>query len=110
MDMPMSPPPIYRDNLCTFVKGDSMRWYQVCQEFARTEFPEDLPDQEIYIQVKRSKLHLAGAHPAIFACPKMIDWIIQRTDPKKFVIRDSESKAFVMLKGSDAHVYYSFPK
>ena len=35
MDMPMSPPPIYRDTLCTFSKGDSMRWYQVYQEFAR---------------------------------------------------------------------------
>ena len=27
MDMPMSPPPIYRDTLCTFAKGDSMHWY-----------------------------------------------------------------------------------
>ena len=40
----------------------------------------------------------------------MIDWIIQKTDPKKFVIRDSEGKAFAMLKGSDAHVYYSLPE
>ena len=31
-------------------------------------------------------------------------------DPKKFVIRDSEGKAFAMLKGSDAHVYYSLPE
>ena len=29
MDIPMSPPPIYRDTLCTFAKGDSMCWYQV---------------------------------------------------------------------------------
>ena len=36
MDMPISPPPIYRNTLCTFAKGDSMRWYQVYQEFART--------------------------------------------------------------------------
>ena len=110
MDIPMSPPPIYRDTLCTFAKGDSMRWYQVYQEFARTEFPEDLPNREIYLKVKRSKLHLAGAHPAIFPCPEMIDWIIQKTDPKKFVIRDSEGKAFTTLKGSDAHIYYSFPE
>ena len=34
MDIPMSPPPIYRDTLCTFAKGDSMCWYQVYQEFA----------------------------------------------------------------------------
>ena len=26
MDIPMSPPPIYRDTLCTFSKGDNMRW------------------------------------------------------------------------------------
>ena len=35
MDMPMSPPPIYRDTLCTFSKGDNMCWYQVYQAFAR---------------------------------------------------------------------------
>ena len=29
MDIPMSLPPIYRDTLCTFSKGDSMSWYQV---------------------------------------------------------------------------------
>ena len=34
MELPMSPPPIYRDTLCTFSKGDSMRWYQVYVEFA----------------------------------------------------------------------------
>ena len=28
-DMQMSPPPIYRDTLCTFAKGEIMRWYQV---------------------------------------------------------------------------------
>ena len=39
----------------------------------------------------------------------MIDWIIQKNDPKKFVIRDIEGKAFTMLKGSGAHFYYSFP-
>ena len=66
MDIPMSPPPIYRDTLCTFAKGDSMCWYQVYQEFTQQEFQEDLPDREVYIQVKRSKLHLAGAHLAIF--------------------------------------------
>ena len=109
MDMPMSPPLIYRDTLCTFSKGNSMRWYQVYQEFSRTEFLEDLPDREIYLKVKRSKLHLTSAHPAIFPCPEMIDWIIQKNDPKKFVIRDSEGKAFTTLKGLDTHVYYSFP-
>ena len=111
-DMQTSPPPIYRDTLCTFAKGDIMRWYQVYHEFTITEseFPEDLPDREVYLKVKRSKLHLAGAHPAIFPCPKMIDWIIQKIDPKKFVIRDSEGKDFAMLVGSDAHVYYSLPQ
>ena len=34
MDIPMFPPPIYRDTLCTFSKGDNMCWYQVYQEFA----------------------------------------------------------------------------
>ena len=87
-----------------------MRWYQVYQEFTWQEFPEDLPDWELYIQVKRSKLHLIGAHPDIFPCVEVIDWIIQNTEPKKFVIRDSEGKAFATLKGSEAHVYYSFPE
>ena len=70
-DIQTSPPPIYRDTLCTFAKGDSLRWYEVYREFAITEdeFPEDLPDREVYLKVKRSKLHLAGAHPAIFPCP-----------------------------------------
>ena len=57
-----------------------------------------------------SKLHLVGAHPAILPCPEMIDWIIQKTDPKKFIIRDSEGKAFATLNGLDANVYYSFPE
>ena len=35
MDMPMSPPLIYRDTRCPFAKGDSMRWYQVYQDFNR---------------------------------------------------------------------------
>ena len=50
MDIPVSPPPIYRDTLCTFAKGDSMQWYQVYHEFTITEaeFPEDLPDREVY--------------------------------------------------------------
>ena len=74
------------------------------------EFLEDLPDREIYLQVKSSKIHLAGAHPAIFPCPEVIDWILQKTDPKKFVIRDSEGKAFTTLKGSNTHVYYSLPE
>ena len=30
----VSPPPIYRDTLCTFAKDDSMRWYQIYHEFA----------------------------------------------------------------------------
>ena len=70
LDM-ISPPPIYRDTLCTFAKEDSMRWYQVYHEFAipEEEFPEDLPDREIYLAVKRSKLHLARVHLAIFPCP-----------------------------------------
>ena len=89
-----------------------MRWYQVYHEFATSEeeFPEDLPDREIYLAVKKSKLHLAGAHPAIFPCPEVIDWIIQRTDPKKYVIQDSEGRAFATLVGSDAHLYYSLPR
>ena len=84
MDIPVSPPPIYRDTLCTFAKGDNMRWYQVYHEFAITEeeFLEDLPDREVYLKVKRSELHLAGAHPAIFPCPEMIDWIIQKGIPR----------------------------
>ena len=71
----VSPPPIFRDTLCTFSKDDSMRWYQIYQAFAKLpeEFPEDLPDREVYLAVKRSKLHLAGAHPAIFPCPEIID-------------------------------------
>ena len=75
-DIQISPPPIYRDTLCTFAKGDNMRWYHVYQEFTKTEFLEDLPDREIYSNVKRSKLHLVGAHPTIFPCPEMMDWII----------------------------------
>lgn len=60
-----------------------MSWYQVYQEFARPEFPKDLPDRKIYVQVKRSKLHYAGVHPAIFPCAEVIKWIIQNIDPKK---------------------------
>ena len=62
-ELPMSPPPIYGDTACTFSKGESMSWYQVYQEFAQSEFIEDLPDRQVYVQVKRSKLHYPGAHP-----------------------------------------------
>ena len=39
---------IYRDTLCTFTKGDSLRWYEVYHEFTikEAEFPEDLPDRD----------------------------------------------------------------
>ena len=43
-EIPMSPPPTYGDTACIFSKGESMSWYQVYQEFAKPEFPEDLPD------------------------------------------------------------------
>ena len=74
-DIQTSPPPIYRDTLCTFAKEASLRCYEVYREFAipEEEFPEDLPDREVYLKVKKSKLHLAGSHPAIFPCPKMLD-------------------------------------
>ena len=94
MEIPMSPTPIYRDTSCTFSKGDNMNWCQVYQEFAWPEFPEDLPDRKIYVQFKRSKLHYAGAHHAIFPCAEIIEWIIQNTDPKKWVIQDHEGKDF----------------
>ena len=64
----------------------------------------------MYLKVKKSKLHLAGAHPAIFPCPEILDWIIQKMDSKKFLIRDSKGKAFATLEGSDAQVYYSLPQ
>ena len=56
-EIPMSPPPIYGDTTCTFSKGESMSWCQVYQEFAQPEFLEDLPDRQVYVQVKRLKLH-----------------------------------------------------
>ena len=70
-DIQTSPPPIYKDTLCTFAKEDSLGWYEVYRDFSITEdeFPEDLPDREVYLKVKKSKLHLAGSHPAIFPCP-----------------------------------------
>ena len=43
-EIPMSRPPIYGDTTCIFIKGESMSWYQVYQEFAKPEFLEDLPD------------------------------------------------------------------
>ena len=52
-EMPMSPPPIYGDTAYTFSRGESMSWYPVYQEFAQPEFPEDLLDQQVYVQVKR---------------------------------------------------------
>ena len=58
-EIPMSPPHTYGDTTCIFNKGESMSWYQVYQEFAKPEFPKDLPDRHVYVQVKRSKLHYA---------------------------------------------------
>ena len=72
----MSPSPTYGDTACIFNKGESMNWYQV------PEFPKDLPDRQVYVQVKRSKLHYAGAHPPIFRCAELIEWILQKVDPK----------------------------
>ena len=93
-----SPPPIYGDTTCVFSREESMSWYQVYQEFTQPEFPEDLPDREVYMQVKRSKIHYVGAHPSIFPCAKIIDWIIQNIDPKRWVIRDHEGKDFANIK------------
>ena len=78
----MSPPPTYGDTASIFIKGESMNWYQVYQEFAKPEFPEDLLDQQVYVQVKRSKLHYAGAHPPIFPCAEIIEWILQKVNPR----------------------------
>ena len=88
----MSPPPIYGDTACVFSKGESMSWYQVYQEFAQPEFPENLPDQEVYVQVKRSKIHYARANPSIFPCTEIIDWIIQKINPRMWVIQITRGK------------------
>ena len=86
-----------------------MNWYQVYQEFTKPKFPEDLPNRQVYVQVKRSKLHYVGAHPPIFPCVELIKWILQKVDPRFRVIRDHEGKAFANLKGQDAEFYYALP-
>ena len=75
-EIPISLPPFYGDTAYTFSKGDSMTWYQVYQEFTKPEFPKDLLDRQVSVQVKISKLHYAGAHPPIFPCAELIEWIL----------------------------------
>ena len=63
----------------------------------------------MYIQVKRSKLHYAGANPPIFPCADVIEWILQKVDLKIWVIRDHSGKMFANVMGKDEEVYYVLP-
>ena len=74
-----------------------------------SEFLEDLPDREVYIKVKRSKIHYAAAHPPIFPCAEVIEWIIQRIKPEDWNILDSTNKVIATLRGEDANIYYRLP-
>ena len=108
-ELQFSPAPMYGDSVCTFGRGDSMTWYQIYQEFTKPDFPEDLPDRQVYIQVKWSKLHYTAAHPPIFPCAKIVEWILQRVDPENWVIWDHAGDVVAALKGQDAEVYYRIP-
>ena len=91
------PNPIYRDTTCVLRKGDKIIWYQIYQEFTKPNFLEYLPSQQVYVHVKRSKLHYVGAHPPIFLCANIIEWILQKVNSRMWVILYHLGKKFTNL-------------
>lgn len=69
-------PPIFEDAACNISKIIRLSWYTIYEEFSKKDIPETQEDFQVYINVKKSKLHNVVAHPPVFLCTETIEWIL----------------------------------
>lgn len=70
---PNEQPPIFTDMACNINKTTKLSWYDIYEEFTKRDIPETYENFQVYINVKRSRLHKIAAHPPVFLCAKIIE-------------------------------------
>lgn len=58
--------PTVGDTACNISKNTRISWYTVYKEFSKKYILETQEDFQVYINVKKSKLHKVATHPRFF--------------------------------------------
>ena len=99
--------PILLDTYFFIDKSIKISWKDIKDAFIQKEFPENLEDREVYINIKRFKIHRVARIIVVLPCEKSIEWIFLHMDKKKKSVLSSESeKEIATYHPHDLHSYY----
>lgn len=99
-------PPIFTDTACNINKTTRLSWYEIYEELAERDIPETQEDFQVYINIKRSRLHKVVAHPPVFPCAEIIEWVLQCTSTDDWMIKGHDGALIATIASTNISSYY----